>query len=309
MYVADSHCDTLYELFHGSQLKDLMVNREKMLAGGVMLQTLALFTGAKGTQGTAYQDGIDMLACRNRLGIDIYTGKLPSEFPTRPSGVISIEGGEALEGRIDRLHEFYDLAGIRMIALTWNFENEIGYPAKLGPKPGLKPFGLELLQEMDRLAIYADVSHLNESGFWDVCESMKLPPIASHSNVRELCDVPRNLWRDQVKAIIKRGGYIGINFYTSFLTSNASSTLDDVLRHIDAVFELGGEDVLGFGSDFDGIERWPEGLEDASRFPNLIEALLKHGYTDTQVEKMAARNLWRLLKKADDMRIYAESKH
>ena len=285
------------------------ITKEKMLSGGISMQTFALFTGAKGTNGTAYQDGIDMFARRDMLGIDIYTGKLPAEFPAKPSGVISIEGGEALEGRIDRLREFYDLAGIRMIALTWNFENEIGYPAKLGPKPGLKPFGLELLKEMDKLAVYADVSHLNESGFWDVCENMKLPPIASHSNVRELCDVPRNLWREQVKAIIKRDGYIGINFYTNFLTSTGSSTIDDVLRHIDAIFELGGEDVIGFGSDFDGIERWPEGLEDASCFPKLIEALLKHGYSEAQVEKIAAKNLWRLLKKADDMRVYGPDKN
>ena len=82
-----------------------------------------------------------------------------------------------------------------------------------------------------------------------------------------------------------------------------------MLRHIDAIFELGGEDVIGFGSDFDGIERWPEGLEDASCFPKLIEALLKHGYSEAQVEKIAAKNLWRLLKKADDMRVYEPDKN
>ncbi len=307
MFIADSHCDTLYALVKGHELSGLMVNRDKMLAGGLTLQTLALFTGSKGTNGTAYQDAIDMLSCRDQLGIDIYTGKLPDKYPEVPSAVISIEGGEALEGRMDRLYEFFHTAGIRMIALTWNFENEIGYPAKLGPKPGLKPFGLALLKEMDRLGIYADASHLNEAGFWDICEHMALPPIASHSNCRALCDVPRNLTNEQIEAIVARGGYIGINFYTNFLTDSGKATLDDVLRHIDAMYDLGGEDVVGLGSDFDGIEKWPEGLANASDFPNLIDALLRHGYTDAQVEKLAHGNLWRLLKHADALRKYDEA--
>lgn len=283
----------------------LMNNREKMLKGNVTLQTFAMFTGSKGPTGTPYQDAIDMLNCKDQLNVELYLKKLPEQMPKQPSGVISIEGGEALEGKLQRLDEFYEKAGIRMIALTWNWENEIGYPAKLGPNPGLKPFGIELLKKMDELAIYADVSHLNEAGFWDVYENMNLPPIASHSNCRELCDVPRNLYKTQIKAIIEKKGYIGINFYTHFLTKNGTSQISDVLRHIDYIYELGGEDILGFGSDFDGIESWPEGLSDSSCFPKLINALLKSGYKEEQVEKMAGKNLWNLLKIADNKRQYA----
>ncbi len=291
MFIADSHCDTLYALMRGRDIRSLMVNREKMVSGGMGLHTFALFTGSKGVDGTPYQDALDMLSCRDKLGMPIYTGFLPESIPDGPFGVISIEGGEALEGKIERLHEFYNAAGIRMIALTWNFENEIGYPAKLGPKPGLKPFGMELLKEMDKFGVYADVSHLNEAGFWDIYDHMELPPIASHSNNRELCDVPRNLRKDQIKAIIEKKGYIGINFYTHFLTKNDTSTLDDVVRHIDSIMELGGEDVLGFGSDFDGIESWPEGLSDSSSFLNLIGALQKRGYRDETIAKIAGLNL------------------
>lgn len=302
MFIADSHCDTLYALMRGHETGELMVNREKMINGGMGMHTFALFTGSKGTNGTAHQDALDMLSCVDKLNVPVYTGALPEEIPDGPFGVISIEGGEALEGKITVLKELYALSGIRMIALTWNFENEIGYPAKLGPKPGLKPFGLELLKEMDKMGIYADVSHLNEAGFWDICEHMTLPPIASHSNNRELCNVPRNLYKNQIKAIIEKEGYIGINFYTAFLTEQGSATLDDVLRHIDSIMELGGENVLGFGSDFDGIDSWPEGLYDSSCFPRLIEALEKHGYAQSVIEKIAGKNLWRILKKADDLR-------
>ena len=301
MFVADSHCDTLYDLMHGHGLSDRMINKEKMSLGGLTMQTFALFAGSKGTNGTAYQDAIDMLSCRERLGIPIYTKELPESMPEVPSGVISIEGGEALEGKISRLHEFYDLAGIRMIALTWNFENEIGYPAKLGPEPGLKPFGLELLKEMDSLFIYADVSHLNEACFWDVYEHMKLPPIASHSNSREICDVPRNLWKKQIQAIIDRKGYIGINFYTRFLAKEDRSTLDDVLRHIDYIFELGGEDVLGFGSDFDGIEEKVPGLESPLDVPALIATLERRGVTGEILEGIAGKNLLSYYDRFDPM--------
>ncbi len=302
MFIADSHCDTLYALMRGREPESLMVNRDKMRKGCMGMHTFALFTGSKGTEGTPYKDAHDMLSCQAQLQIPIFTGPLPNEIPKGPFGVISREGGEALEGRMDRLHEFYNTSGIRMIALTWNFENEIGYPAKYGPKPGLKTFGFQLLKEMDRLGIYADVSHLNEAGFWDICENMTLPPIASHSNNRELCDVPRNLYKNQINAIIEKKGYIGINFYTAFLTDRETAVIDDVLRHIDSILDLGGEDILGFGSDFDGIERWPVGLYDSSCFPKLIDALGQHGFSDALIEKIAGKNLWRLLKKAEELR-------
>ena len=304
MYIADTHCDTLYALAKGRNTEELMVNRKKMLAGSVTLQTFALFTGSNGTRGGAYSDARRMLACMDKLEIAWLLSKLPDDYPVTPSGIISIEGGEALEGKIERLHEFYDQTALRMIALTWNYENEIGYPSKLGSEPGLKPFGLQLLKEMDRLGIYADASHLNERGFWDIYEHMSLPPIASHSNNREICDIHRNLTRAQIQAIIERRGYIGINFYTSFLTKNETASLDDVVRHIDSIMEMGGEDVLGFGSDFDGIEKWPLGLHDSSCFPNLINALAARGYTESQLEKLSHLNLWRLLKDADNIREY-----
>ena len=303
MFIADTHCDTLFSLaIGGKQLKDCMVSHENLTKGGVCLQTLALFTGANGPAGTPYADALKMLEAAHDLPFPVLYGDLPDNPPEEITGIISIEGGEALEGKTERLYEFDRLARVRMIALTWNHENEIGYPAKLGPKPGLKPFGFELIREMDRLGVYADVSHLNEAGFWDLCENMKLPPIASHSNFRELCDVPRNLTRKQVQTIIDRNGYIGINFYPHFLTANGKAGISDVLRHMDAIADMGGIGAMGFGSDFDGIEVQPEGLENASKFPDLIDAMLRHGYSDEQVKGIAGMNFWRLLKRAEAVR-------
>ena len=303
MFITDAHCDTLRSVgVGGANVNDCAVTPERLAAGGVGLQTFAMFAGGKGPAGTPYEDGVAMINAMDKLGVEIFTGDLPDEVPTSPKGVISIEGGEMIKGSLEKLDEFDRAARLRLIALTWNNENEIGHPAKNGPRGHLKPFGLELLAEMDRRGILADVSHLNEDGFWDICEHMDLPPMASHSNARWLCDVPRNLHKEQVQAIIEKGGFIGINFYTNFLTRTGSSTLDDIFRHIDAICELGGEKILGFGSDFDGIDSWPEGLANPADFPNVIELLRAHGYKESTIEDIAGMNYWRLLKKAEAKR-------
>ena len=303
MFITDAHCDTLRAVgVGGRNVNECTVTPERLAAGGVGLQTFAMFAGGKGPAGTPYEDGVAMINAMDKLGVEIYTGDLPDEIPTSPKGVISIEGGEMLVGDMDKLDEFDKAARLRLIALTWNHENEIAYPAKMGPNGHIKPFGLELLKEMDRRGILADVSHLNEDGFWDICEHMDLPPMASHSNARWLCDVPRNLHKEQVQAIIDKGGFIGINFYTAFLTKNDASTLDDIFRHIDAICEMGGDKILGFGSDFDGIDSWPEGLATPADFPNVIKLLRDHGYSETTIENIAGMNYWRLLKKAEAKR-------
>ena len=302
MFTADTHCDTLSAIaVWGRPFDECAVTIERMKAGNVGLQTFAMFAGPKGPAGTPYADGKKMIAAAHTLGVPIFD-VLPDDPPDYPAGVLSIEGGEILEGRLDRLAEFDDDIHLRLIALTWNHENEIAHPAAKGPEGGLKPFGFELLREMDRRGILADVSHLNEAGFWDLIEHAKLPIVASHSNCRWLCDVPRNLKKEQVQAIIDCHGFIGINFYSAFLVNEGEATLDDVLQHIDAICEMGGEDILGFGSDFDGIERWPEGLANPADFPNLIELLRKHGYTEAQLEKIAGMNYWNLLKRAEAAR-------
>ena len=300
MFIADAHCDTLYEIaICHTAPRDCVVTPGRLAAGGVGLQTFALFAGKHGTQGTAYRDGLDMLAAVPKLGVPVLTGGLPDTPPEAPTGILSCEGGEMFEGSLSRFGEFMAKARLRMIALTWNFENEIGYPAVGGEKKGLKPFGRELLRQMDAEGVIADASHLNEAGFWDLIDHAAIPPMASHSDCKWLCDVPRNLSKDQVRALIERGGFIGVNFYSEFLKQGGGATLDDAVRHIDAICEMGGERVLGFGSDFDGIDTWPEGLGDPAGFPVLIEALRRRGYSENTLRDIAGMNLWRALKRAE----------
>lgn len=300
MFIADGHCDTLYEIgiCHTAPEK-CVVTRERLKAGGVGIQTFALFAGIHGTQGTPYQDGLDMIAAIPKTGVEMLNGDLPENPPETPKGIISCEGGEMLEGSMDRFYEFMEKVRLRMVALTWNFENEIGYPAVGVENKGLKPFGFELVRAMDAAGVRADVSHLNERGFWDLMEKAELPPIASHSDCRWLCDVPRNLTKEQVRAIIDRKGLIGINFFAKFLRTDGVATMDDVVRHIDAICEMGGEHVLGFGSDFDGISVWPEGLGNPTDFPNVLEALRRRGYPEQTLRDIAGLNMWRVLKEGE----------
>lgn len=301
MFIADTHCDTLYAmLFENWSEGALMASKEKLLEGKVTMQTFALFAGARKFKDTPYQNIRKMIEKSREIGIDFATGALGETPPESLFGVYSIEGGEALEGSIDRLYELDGELRLRMIALTWNYLNQIGTPAKIDNTTGLTAFGCDLIREMDALGIYADVSHLNERGFWDVYEKMELPPVASHSNCKALCSSFRNLTDEQIDAIIEKNGYIGINFYPHFLKDDGKDTsVDDVIRHIDYIAQRGGVHTIGLGSDFDGIEVAPKGLEDASRMKNLIEELLKHGYTQEQTKGIMGLNLWNLYKKAD----------
>ena len=300
--VCDAHCDTLSHLVSGGTLENAAITPERLAAGGVSLQVFALFaTYGRGIE--PYEKARRMLSAAGEFPVPMLTGALPDALPDAPMGVFSIEGGEILQGSLERFAEFDAAARVRMIALTWNFENEIGHPAKNGPEGGLKPFGLSLVREMNRKGVLCDVSHLNEAGFWDVIEHSTLPPVASHSNARALCEHTRNLTEAQIRAVIEKKGYIGVNFYSAFLANGRAATLEDVYRHVDAILQLGGEDVVGFGSDFDGIDAWPEGLANPADFPALLDLLAaRGGYAPEVLEKIAGGNLFRVLKAAEAAR-------
>jgi membrane dipeptidase len=140
-----------------------------------------------------------------------------------------------------------------------------------------------------------DVSHLSDEAFWDVLGCSTQPVIASHSCCRSLREHPRNLSDEQIKALAAKGGLIGINFYTQFL-KGASADLLDVIRHIEHVCELVGPDYVGIGSDFDGCESVPKGLEDVTKLPNLATALQKKGYKTADVDKIMGGNFFRVIK-------------
>jgi membrane dipeptidase len=212
-------------------------------------------------------------------------------------GLLSMEGAEPLMGDLAALRIFYRL-GVRMLSFAWNFRTPFadGLGAKRAESK-LPELGLQALKEMDRLGVIFDVSHLADSVFWDVNDMMKGAFIASHSNSRFVCDHPRNLTDDMINALADHGGVMGMNFATGFVKKEKDEvTVEDLVDHIDHIVELVGPDHVGLGSDYDGIRKAPEGIDDVSQLTNLTRVLVKREYSDDDILKILGGNHLRIFK-------------
>lgn len=289
MFIADTHCDTLYAMARHPGEK-LMITPELLRQGGVTLQTLALWTGPKGADADALAE--EELAQLPRLTA---AGLRQVDDPAQAKEgeccfMLSIEGGELFQGDIASVQRWRE-RGVRMAAISWNNPTRIAQPAKSGSREGLSDYGVQVIREMQRVGMAVDVSHLNEAGYWDLFRKGDRPPMASHSCVRSLCDHFRNLTDEQLRAMIQNGGYVGVNFYPHFLSRDGQATVRTVAEHIDYICQMGGEKIVGFGSDFDGIEVCPDGLENAGQIPALLEELRRMGYSEDAVAGVAGGNL------------------
>jgi membrane dipeptidase len=211
------------------------------------------------------------------------------------AAMLSIEGGEAVEADLGILRMLHRL-GLRAMTLTWNERNQIADGAGEGrTKGGLTNFGVELVKEMNNIGMVVDVSHLSDPGFFDVIETTTKPVIASHSNCRAICNHRRNLTDDMIKILADNGGVMGMNFSAAFVDENKEkATLERVLDHVDHIVKVASVDHVGIGSDFDGIENTPKGLEDVTRMPYLTEGLLKRGYKEDDIRKILGENFLRV---------------
>jgi len=188
------------------------------------------------------------------------------------SAILALEGGEPLMGLIENLDHFYN-RGVRLITLTWNRSNELGYGVGSGSNAGLTPFGVDCVRRMNELGIIIDVSHLNEAGFWDVDRLSTRPYIASHSNAYSVAQNSRNLSDRQITAIVNSGGMIGINLYPPFLSNNRTASMNNIMRHINHFIGLGAGGNIGLGCDFDGIGSMPTGFSGVSSLGSLANAI------------------------------------
>ena len=201
------------------------------------------------------------------------------------SAILAIEGGEALEGKIENLDHFYN-RGVRILAPTWNRENELGFGQATNSTQGLKPFGFEVIRRMDELGMILDVSHLNEAGFWDAHEAGTRPYMASHSNAYSVLPHPRNLTDYQIMAIAERGGIIGFNMFPQIITSNSRAAMSDIMAHFRHFIDIGAGDHIGLGCDFDGIPSMPQGITDVSSLVLLARELTNEFDEDTSFRIM-----------------------
>lgn len=293
IFIADTHSDTLHNLSLGNMSIDQVdISPARLREGGVTLQTFALWSGRKGPGGDYRAIAEAEYAARQQfLDAGIPQVDDPSEAtPGKPHFMLSLEGCEVFQDGLDKV-AFWRERGIRMGALVWNNENALATPAKKNADAGLTDYGVQVVKEMQRQGIAVDVSHLNERGFYDLFLKGIRPPMASHSCCRALRDHFRNLTDDQIRMMIQYGGFIGVNFYPGFLSEDKKADTVTIAQHIDHICQLGGADIVGFGSDFDGIELSPEDLRHPGQLENLLRALRDYGYNEEAVEKIAGQNL------------------
>ncbi len=190
--------------------------------------------------------------------------------------------------------------GVRSIALTHNHSNQIADSAMEAGRSvhdggGLTAFGREVVRQMNRLGMVIDVSHISDKAFFDIMEITDSPIIASHSNSRRLCNHPRNLSDDQIRAISANGGVIGVNLFPVFLNDKGSASIRDVIAHIEYIAALAGIEHVGIGSDFDGIDSLPAGIRGVEDIASIYEALSILNYNQDDIMMIAGLNHMRIL--------------
>lgn len=312
--VIDLHTDALYYHVRGKkditkQSKFLEVDIPRLKTGGVNGQVFAIWPNPKLLGPGKYanfvftaidtfrqicereSNNISLVLSPDDVNKVVAQGKI--------AGILGIEGGHVLEGRLDMIDTFFD-RGIRLLTITWNNSNELGdsHADSVQPHGGLSKLGIQAIKKMNDLGMIIDVSHAAKTTFWDIINVSEAPIIASHSGVRGLCNRKRNLNDKEIRAIAQKRGVIGIIFRPPTLRMNPDkATIEDVLNHIDYIVRLVGVDFVALGSDFDGLMcAPPKGLEDATKFSDITYNLLRRGYSDEDVEKILGGNFLRVWK-------------
>ena len=221
------------------------------------------------------------------------------------AAVLHMEGAEAIDANFELLDVLHQ-AGLRSLGPVWSRPNIFGHgvpfriPSSPDTGPGLTDLGKELIRACNRLKILIDLSHLNEKGFWDVAALSDAPLVASHSNAHALCPHARNLTDRQCAAIRESGGFVGVNYATSFLRPDgrrdADTPVELVIDHVEHFLKLLGEDGVGFGSDFDGA-MVPAGIGDAAGVQSLVKIMRQRGYGKELIEKLCFKNWLRVLER------------
>lgn len=331
--VIDLHCDTLSKL--SSSPSDFRLPPEAavshvflsgLCSSGALLQCFAVFTDLYDlNEETPLSHVQKQISCfRSFLAespdvlapVLTYSDILTNQKQGRISALLSLEESCLSEDILSLLPVLYSM-GVRMTTLTWNYPNLLGRPASCltppsgkaasclpflsGIRPlhdGLTPLGFDFIEDAERLGILVDVSHLSDTGFYNVAAHSKKPFLASHSNARSICDVPRNLSDDMLRVLAEHGGVAGLNLCEHFLVKNPSSPeelLDALVRHAKHIVSVAGIDTIALGTDFDGIPA-NAAIPDVTCLPLLEKALRAAGFSSGELDKLFYQNALRVFR-------------
>ena len=317
MNLIDLHCDTLWKLMDLDRTGDLYksgcaVTIPDMKKAGTVAQFFACFTYLEDyRKGNGYEDAyfhvqemIDYFERQMEVWKEdiSYAGSYQEMEENEKRGLVSafltVEEGGVLNGHLERLERLYQ-RGVRLLTPVWNYENCIGYPNSRESavmEKGLKPFGIEVIERMGELGMMIDVSHASDGTFWDILKYAKGPVTATHSNCRTLCDHPRNLSDEMMRALAEKGGVMGLNFYGPFLNPDGETRISYMADHLAHMVNVGGSEFAAIGTDFDGFDG-VEILEikKVEEMERLWEALQVNGFTESQIDRIAYGNAKRVL--------------
>ncbi len=307
----DSHCDTPMLFDKGYSFEErseaAIVDLHKMHEGLLDVVTMVAYIRQEGRD-DASLEAATAKARRLLCGIDERVAKNfhyaaitdePALLPLlKQAGkkvvMLGIENGYAIGRDIANIERFRR-RGVVYMTLCHNGDNDICDSAKgAGEHGGLSPFGRKVVEEMNRVGMLIDLSHAAETTFYDVLEYSEQPVVCSHSSCRALCDHPRNLTDEQMRALARKGGVVQVTMYGGFLRKEGEATLDDFMQHLCHAIEVIGVDCVGIGTDFDG-DGGVVGCADASQLRNVTRELLRRGFSCDDIEKIWGANWLRVL--------------
>lgn len=285
MKIFDAHCDVLMKLYLDPLLsfnnsEQLHITKHSLIKNGAKVQCFAIYIPESVPPSMKFSVALKMVdlfyekiliepemkLIRSRIDLE-------SLKDNEIGAILTLEGCDCIGHDLLKLKTLLRL-GVTLVGLTWNYANMVADGALERRGAGVSSFGLEVIQLLNEKEIWCDVSHLSEAAFWDTIQAADYP-IASHSNVYNLCPHPRNLKDDQIHALLKKGGVIGVTFVPQFLTTHSIASIADILKHIDYIAGLGGQHQIGLGSDFDGIDQTVHQLSSYREYHHLVNELEK----------------------------------
>ncbi len=313
MNLIDLHCDTFYRMKECSTKQNILQNQfhvdlEKLKKVRSYIQCFALFSDAHICVKNGIEPWTYILELYSLLkeelektnGLLEVARSIEEADAIKSRGHISalltVEDGGIINNEMKRLDLLYKM-GIRMLSLTWNYSNSLGHPNLQSTSHlGLTSFGFDTVGRMNELGMMIDVSHLSDKGFWDIIDASTKPILASHSNARAVIERNRNLDDKMIKALAEKGGIMGLNFCPYFLSSKSDvMVIDDLIKHLIHIRNVGGAEVMAIGTDFDGMNGELE-IQHIGQMDKLTDALMKAGFSDLDIERLYYKNAKRLFK-------------
>jgi len=301
----DTHCDTPMLFPQGIHFDQrdprILVDLHKMTEGRLDATIMAAYLPQPTEHPKAYADAIfDQIEAITEQNSDyVRIARTPEElWANKRAGIksimLGIENGIALDGKLENLQHFAE-RGIVYMTLCHNGDNDICDSASRSQNTwgGVSPFGEQVIKEMNCLGILVDMSHAGEKSFYDALDISSKPIVCSHSSARALCDHPRNLTDDQMRALAAKGGVAQTTIYNGFLRQDGKACILDVMEHLEHAIQVMGIDHVGLGTDFDG-DGGVRGLADASELINFTKQLLRKRYSEEDIQKIWGGNFLRV---------------